>query len=397
MKRRLIPLAAVLIAMAMLFAGGCGSGEGGAAAQSAEKKDEHAKGEGEHKDEGLIKLSHAELSRAGVKVETVAEEQLADTFTVSATVEANPERLAHVLPRVPGRIVSVGAKLGDRVKQGQTLAVLDSIEVAEAQSAYAQATAEASVAKAAFERAERLHGEQIIAGKDYLRARGDYEKTRALLQGAGDKLMALGVAPGSAKERTGSTPVVAPLAGTVTERKAVLGELAKPDEALFVIADLSRVWLTANIGESQLGQVRPGSIARARVTAYPDQLFVGKVNLVGAALDKETRTAKAIIELDNAKGLLRPFMFATVAIETGRSGKVLALPQSAVTLVQGLPTVFVEEAAGFEARPVELGERSGGKVVVKSGIKPGELVATEGVYALKARLLKSQIGEGHAH
>jgi cobalt-zinc-cadmium efflux system membrane fusion protein len=121
------------------------------------------------------------------------------------------------------------------------------------------------------------------------------------------------------------------------------------------------------------------------------------VNLIGAALDKETRTARAIIELDNAKGLLRPFMFATVQIDSGRSRKLLALPESAVTLVQGQPTVFVEEAEGFEARPVELGERSGGKVSVKSGIKPGELVVTEGVYALKARLLKSQIGEGHAH
>jgi len=386
---RWMPAAAILMTLALLFAGGCGRGEGRHAGE--------AKAGDEHKDEGLIRLSDEELARAGVKVTRAGEEEFAEALTVTATVEANPERVAHVLPRVPGRVLNVGAKLGDRVKQGQTLAVLDSIEVAEAQSAYAQVSADAAAAKAGFERAERLHGEQIIPAKEHQRARAEHEKTRAALQGAADRLKALGVHPGSATEGMGAMPVAAPLAGTVTERKAVLGELAKPDEALFVIADLSKVWLSAHIAENQLGKVSTGAKARARLTAYPDQVFEGKVNLLGAALDKETRTAKAIIELDNAKGLLRPFMFATVQIETGRSRKLLALPESAVTLVQGVPTVFVEEAAGFEARPVELGERSGGKVTVKSGIKPGDLVVIEGVYTLKARLLKSQIGEGHAH
>ena len=90
-------------------------------------------------------------------------------------------------------------------------------------------------------------------------------------------------------------------------------------------------------------------------------------------------------------------MFAAASIQGGRTATVLAVPEAAVTLIQGLPTVFVEEAAGFEARSVELGERSGGNIVIKAGLKAGELVVVEGVYALKARKLKSQIGEGHAH
>ncbi|HEX7073702.1 MAG TPA: efflux RND transporter periplasmic adaptor subunit, partial [Hyphomicrobiaceae bacterium] len=287
----------------------------------------------------------------------------------------------------------------DSVKQGQTLATLESIEAGEAYAAYRQALAEANVAKSAYERAERLHKEQIIPGKEYQRARGEYEKTQATIEAAAAKLRMLGIEPAEAgKEAAASTfPVKAPLSGTVIERKAVLGELAKTDEALFVVADLSRVWLIANIGEADLGRVRTGSVARARIPSQPNEVFQGKVNHLSSVLDKETRTASAIIELDNSKGLLRPQMFATVEIESGAARKVLAVPESAVTLVQGLPTVFVEEAAGFEARPVELGDRSGGSVVLKSGVKPGELVATEGIYALKARLLKSQIGEGHAH
>lgn len=391
------PIAAAFIALA-LAAAGCGGPDKPAEAQGkvAEKKDEHAQRGEEHKDEGLIKLSDEELSRAGVKVASAAEEQLAATLTVTGTVGANPERLAHVLPRFPGRVMSVAAKLGDRVKRGQVLAVLDSIEAGEAQSAYAQAAADAAVAKSAFERAERLHADQIIPAKEYQRARAEYEKTRAQLRAAEDRLRALRVTPGG-KEQLGAIPILSPLNGTVIERKAVLGELARPDEALFVVADLSQVWAEANIAESQLGHVRPGARARVRLTAYPERVFEGRVRHVAAVLDKETRTAKAIVELANSEGLLRPLMFANVVIETGRGEKVLAVPESAVTLVQGIPNVFVEEAGGFEARPVELAERSGGKVVIKSGVKPGELVVTEGTYALKARLLKSQISEGHAH
>ena len=392
--------AAIWLAAALLLAGGCGSKEGDATSHKAAKEDMHAKDkEAGHKDEGLVKLSDEEASRAGVKTEALSEQQLAATLSVTATVQANRERIAHVLPRIPGRITSVTAKLGDSVRQGQVLAVLDSIEAGEAYSAYVQALAEANVAKAAYERAERLHADQIIPGKEYQRAKGEYQKTQALVQGAAGKLRMLGMPPGggSKADAHSSFPLTAPLGGTVIERTAVLGELAKTDQALFVVADLARVWLEANIGEADLARVRVGASARARIAGRPDDVFEGKVRIVGSVLEKETRTAKAVIELDNTKGYLRPQMFASVTIETGTAQKVLALPESAVTLVQGLPTVFVEEAAGFEARPVELGARSEGKVVIKSGVAAGDLVVTQGVYALKARLLKSQIGEGHSH
>lgn len=397
MKRIATAAAGLLAALALSLASGCGGNDDHA---KGGKKDEHAAGKEEgHKDDDLIKLSDEEASRAGVKTETLEEQQLADTVTVTGTIEPNRERIAHVLPRVPGRIVNVTAKLGDKVNQGQTLATIESIEVGEAFSAYAQAAAEADVAARAFERAERLHNEQIIAGKEYQRARAEFEKTRAQAQAAADKLKMLGVTPGTGERATAVSrfPVTSPLVGAVIDRKAVLGELASAEEPLFTVADLSTVWAEASIGEAQLGRVRPGAIAKVRLSAYPDQVFQGKVGHVSAVLDKETRTAKAIVALENPKGLLKPSMFASISIETGNARKVLALPESAVTLVQGLPNVFIEQAGGFEARPVELGERSDGSIIVKSGLKPGELVVTEGTYALKARLLKSQISSGHGH
>lgn len=389
---------AVLVAIAVL-AGGCGGSDDEKAAKAG-KKDEQAAGKEEgHKDEGLIKLSDEEASRAGVKTQSIDEQQLADTVTVTGTIEPNRERIASVVPRLQGRIVNVTAKLGDSVKQGQTLATIESIEGGEAFAAYEQAMAEANVAATAFERAERLHKEQIIAGKDYQRARAEFEKTRAQARAAGDKLRMLGVTPGAAGKMSAVSrfPVTAPLAGAIIERKAVLGELSSAEEPLFIVADLSTVWVEASIAETQLGRVRSGALAKVRISAYPDQVFEGKVGHVSAVLDKETRTARAIVALENSKGLLKPSMFASLSIATGNTRKLLALPESAVTLVQGLPNVFIEQAGGFEVRPVELGERSDGGIVVKAGLKSGELVVTEGTYALKARLLKSQISSGHGH
>lgn len=399
MKSKLRRLAAAGLGVAMILAAGCGPGDGASSAKGSGKKDEQAQGKeaGRHR-EGLIELSGEERSRAGLKTEVLQPQPLADTVEVTATVGPNRERVASVLPRLPGRIASIGVKLGDRVKQGQALAVVESIEAGEAHSAYAQARAETAVAKTAFERAERLKAGQIVPEKEYQRARGEYQRSLAQLQAAANKLKQLGVSPQQDGKPTGAFtfPVLAPLAGTVIERKAVLGELARTDQSLFVVADLSRVWVEANIREAELGRVRVGAAAKARVSAFPDRVFEGRVNYIGAALDRETRTAPAIIELDNRDGLLRSQMFAAVAIDAGLAREVLALPESAVTLVQGLATVFVEEQPGaFEARPLELAGRAGGKVIVKSGVKPGERVVTEGTYALKARLLRSQIGDSH--
>lgn len=382
----------IALTLAAFLLAACGAEQPATPAKGdakAAKADEHA-------GENLIKLSEEELKRAGVRVEALEESELTGELTLTATVQPNQDALAHVAPRVPGRIVAVYAKLGDRVRGGQPLVLLDSLEVGEAHSAYLQAASEARLAAAAFERAEKLHAEQVMPTKDWQRARFEHEKTRAQLAAATDKLRMLGVAPKG--DRAASTfPVAAPISGTITDKHAVLGELAKPDESLYTVADLSTLWIEANVAEKDLSAVKPGAAAKVSVAAWPGEAFNGRVGYVGATLDKETRTVLARIEVANRDGRLKPEMFATVVLPKGSAKKSLAVPESAVTLIQGLPTVFVEEGQGFEARPVELGERAGGRVAVKSGLKPGELVAVEGVYALKARALKSQIGSGHAH
>jgi cobalt-zinc-cadmium efflux system membrane fusion protein len=385
-------IAATLIALSLAVTG-CGNTETAKPAEkAAAKKDEH-------RDEGLLKVSAEEIQRAGIRSEALEAAEVRDELVVTATVKPNQDAVVRIAPRVPGRLVQAPAHLGDAVKAGQVLAVLDSIEVGEAHSAYLLAATESKLAATAFERAERLHADQIIATKDYQRARAEHDKTRAQLVSATDKLRMLGIAPrGVPGESAVSTfPLISPIAGVVIEKKARIGELAKPDEPVFTIANLSVLWIEADIVEKDLARVRRGAEARVSVTAYPNEVFAGKVTYVGAMMDKETRTVRARIEVPNPKGELKPEMFATASIATDSVRKVLAIPESAVTLIQGLPTVYVEEGEGFEARSIEIAERVGGRVIVKSGIKAGELVVVGGVYALKARQLKSQIGEGHAH
>jgi cobalt-zinc-cadmium efflux system membrane fusion protein len=373
-----------------------------AAAKAGEKQGEHS--EAGHGDADQLKLTAEAIEAAGIKTEEIAEVEIVDQLIVTATIRPNQDRITHVSPRVSGRIVTVQAKLGDPVKAGQALAVLDSLEVGEAHSAYLQARTQHTVAKADFERAEKLHGDQIIAQKDHLRAHAEYEKAKASFAAAGDKLRMLGVnaTPADDGRAVSTFPLSTPFAGTVIEKHAILGELAQPDKSIFTVADLSRLWIEANLFEKDLGRVKTGADAVVTVDAYPGEAFQGKLTYIAAVVDKESRTVQARVEVANPGGRLKPEMFATAAISTsgtrGTNGggvKALLLPQEAVVLMQGQPTAFVAEEGGFEPRPVELGDKLRGKVVIKSGIKSGEKVVTAGTYALKARLLKSQIGDSH--
>lgn len=408
-----ITLGCVTLAAAIAI-GGCGKESASAKAKTdshageaktagkAPAKDEHGHGAGEkegaHAEEGgVVKLTEAEIKDAGIRTEPVSVQPIRAQFSVSATIQPNRDRFAHVAPRVPGRILSVPAKAGDNVKAGQVLAQLDSVEMGEAHSAYLQAASHESLARADFERADRLFKEQVVPEKEHLRARSEFEKARAAAQAAADKLRMMGVPATRSGAAQSSFPVVAPFAGTITEKDAVIGELAQPDKSLFTVADLSTVWIEANLNERDLARVTTGASAEVTVQAYPAERFRGKVVYVSGSVDKESRTIRARIEVPNPGGKLKPEMFATARIEAETLGKGITVPAEAISLVDGKKVVFVQEIDGFESREVDMGEDIGGRQVVKAGLHEGDKVVTAGAYAIKARLQKSKIGHGHAH
>ena len=380
-------LAAASLLLVLALAG-CG---GGAKDEHAgEKKEEHSDAEAE------LTLTSEEAARAGIKVEEVKPQVLGETLTVTATIRPDADRLAHVAARIEGRITSVPAKLGDKVRAGQALATLDSVAVGEAHAAWVEAQAELGIAEADFKRAESLNAEEIIPRKDFLRAKADRDKAAAAVRASADRLRLLGGSPNASGAGVSAFAVTAPFAGTVIEKKATLGELASPSEPLFSVADLSRVWIQADLPESALAKVRVGADAKVTVPAYPNEVFSGRVGHIGASLDKDTRTVAARIEVANADGRLKPEMFATATLEVaGDKREAISLPDAAIVLMDGKPTVFVYAQGAYEAVQVEPGERVGGRTVLKSGLMAGDQVVTSGTYALKARKLKSQLGHGH--
>jgi cobalt-zinc-cadmium efflux system membrane fusion protein len=372
----------------------CGGGKPAERKTPTEAK-EAAKTEG-GKEAGGQKLSAEEAQRAGLKVETLAQQAFADAITVTATIRPNQDRIARVAPRVEGRIVQVTANLGAQVKAGQALAMLDSLAIGEAQSALLQAQSSQRVAQADFKRAESLVADEIIPQRDFLRAKAELEKASGELRSAQNRLRLLGGSARSDGAANSTFALTSPLAGTVIQKKAIVGELGTPSDALFTVADLSKVWIEANLTEDTLSKVRVGSAATVTVTAYPGERFAGRVTYLASLLDKDSRTVPARIEVENKDGRLKPEMFATATIETnGAKREVLSVPDAAILLLQGQPTIFVQEHGGYEPRAIEPGDKLSGRTVIKSGVAAGEKVVTAGAYALKARLLKSQIGDAH--
>jgi cobalt-zinc-cadmium efflux system membrane fusion protein len=395
---------ALLIA-AVVAVSACGDDHGHDKKGAGKKAEEaHAHKEGDKHDEhgagaGGLKLSDNEINAAGIQVAEVTEAEVNDAVNVAAVVRPHPSRVARVAPRVPGRVVTMRAALGDRVGRGQTLAVLDSLELGEARGAYQQARAELSIAQANYDRIEKLVAEEIIASKEKLRAQADLEKARAAERASRGRVQMLGGSAAQGDAFGVSTfAVIAPFAGVVIEQNdAAVGAMAQPDKPLFTVADLSVVSVEGSLHEQDLGRVTPGAIAEVKVTAFPDATFKGKVDHISAVMDKETRTIPVRIQVSNPDGRLRPEMFATAAIPTSRKARVITLPNDAVVLMQGVTTVFVEGQHGFEPRVVQTGDRTASGVTIKSGLKPGDMAVVAGAYALKARSMKSQIGSGHAH
>jgi cobalt-zinc-cadmium efflux system membrane fusion protein len=396
----------LLAVVASLALAGCGKGseQGGekAAAEkpAAEKQAKGGQGEKKEKDHGKgggVELSAEEEKAAGIKTEKVSLTSAGGEIAVTGTIQPNLDRLAQVGPRVPGRVVRVQASLGDRVAGGQPLAVLDSIEVGEARSALAQAEADTRVAEAAFKRAESLRADNVVPEKEYLRARGDLEKSRAAVAASRDKVKMLGV--GATREGDGASyfSIAAPFAGTVIEKTAVPGALAEPAKPLFTVADLSTVWIEASVYEKDLPRLVRGAAATVTVAAWPGAPATGRLTYISSLMDRETRTVKARVEVPNRDGRLRPGMFANVAIVVPGSatGNVIVIPEDAMVLMEGKPTVFVRGEHGFEPKTVTPGERRVGRVEIKDGIKPGEEVVMAGAYELKSKLQKSQLGDSH--
>ena len=374
-----------------------GAGHENGKAEAEQKGSGHKHGEGEES-EGLVKLTAEQTKLVELKTATVKSAPISVDLIINAEVTANQDKIGQVLAKTSGAISSVQKHLGDRVKAGETLVVIASRELAEAEATYTKAKAKADFAKAQLAREETLRKQKVTSEQDYQSARESGNESNAELAAAEQKLKLLESnhtnTPEHKNQQSAGVPVTAPFDGTIIEKKVALGDQVTDQSALFKIADLDTVWVIANVFEKDLEHVAVGQAASVSVRAHPDKVFEGPVTWVAAVLDEKTRTMQARIEIENKDGHLKPGSFATVTLKVVTKADGLSVPPSAIQRQKSDSIVFVQTADGvYKRREVKIGDTSHDAVEVLEGLKAGEIVVTNGSFILKSELEKSSFAE----
>jgi membrane fusion protein, heavy metal efflux system len=359
------------------------------------------KGHDEHGEPGSVKMGVEVQRQNGVQLAAAAKLQLGGIIPATGLVEANADRIAHVSPRISGKVVTVKASLGDSVSAGQALATLDSVELGEALNRYRQSRTRFSLAQSSMERIKALVDKKIAARKEILQAETELRMAQTELNSDQERLSLYGVSSADLKDEHSKKPLLpvrSPIAGVITEKHAIVGELSDPSKSLFTVADLSSVWVMVDINEKDLAKVHKGQAASVRVGSFPDLKLKGRITHIADLVNEATRTVKARIEVANPGRKLKPEMFASVELTLpADSPAVLAVPEEAVQELAGSRVLFVSEREGeFEVRKVTLGRSVGGRAEVLSGLKEGERYAVKGSFLLKSELQKGELGE-HGH
>ncbi len=358
---------------------------------------EHKEGaQGEHKEgEGVVKVSPEAIQKNDIRVDKAVAGRLGGGVEAPAEVTFFPDKVAHVTLLVPGRITAVKASLGDKVKRGDTLATVESAELSEAQGASAQASAALDIAKKSFDRQKELKTAGIGAQRNYDEAEAAVRRAEADVSAAAQRQRVYGGGGGG-----GSVVVKAPIDGEIVERHATIGEVVDPKEPLFVVADLSQVAIQGRVYEKDVAAVDLGASARLTLQAYPGRTWEGKLDYVSPHLDERTRTTAVRMALDNTERKLKPGLFGNITImgkDDAPNGALV--PASAVQRTKEGDIVFVpgDEPGEFKAVPVAVGTKRDGQAEIVSGLNPGDSVVVSGAFVLKSELMKSELGEGHAH
>jgi len=332
-----------------------------------------------------------------LKVEAVGSKVLQDSLRVPARIELNQQRVARIGASVTGRVTEINAVLGQKVKKGERLALLNSTELGQAQSDYLKAISQVNLRQLAVERARRLFQSDVIAEAELLDREGILAEAEIDLRTAEDQLRVMGMSEADLKQLASQrrihsfSPVIAGIAGTVIARDITLGQVVQPADALYTVADLSQVWLSAEVPELQAEWVHGGDQADAEIPALPDQTVHGRIIYVSDVVNPETRTITVRMEVANPDRDLKPQMLANLLIRK-TAEKVLIINDGAVVREDDRDYVFIEKTPKtFELRAVQLAEAEGHNRPVVSGLKPGERIVVDGAFHLNNERLRKEL------
>jgi len=359
--------------------------------------EEEGEGEGESISD-RVEVGKSALDNLELQYAKAEERELSPSLELPAEIVPIADRYATVGPRVSGRVVEVKVNVGDMVKRGDPLVVLESEAVGRARADLIAANARADVARRTAERQRRLLDDKVTSKRAVEEAEGALSVADADVQAAKTRLRTFGLPTSvSTKGNPARVVLTSPLSGTVVARSVHVGIWVEPSDTLVEVVDLSELWVLASVYENEMRNVEEGQPVHVEVRAYPGEVFKGAIDRVDPRLDEKNRSAQVRVVLPNPEHRLRPGMFATARIQ-GVHGhaprRLLVVPWASVQQVDGHPAVFVKVEDGvFELRRIHTGERAGELVEILNGLAAGDEVVAEGSFLLKGQLLRSTLGE----
>lgn len=326
--------------------------------------------------QGLLTVPEASPLRSRLVIQTVGADAAARMIDLPAAVEADPARVANILTPLSGRVAALKVALGQRVKRGQVLAVIASGDLAQAYDDDDKARDAFDLAAKALERARGVREAGGAANKDLEAAQSAYNQAAAEQTRARARLKSLN---GAEAGRTRELVLTAPQAGVVTTLSIASGvQVSDPTAVLMTVTNIDRVFVTANVAESDVGRIGLGAAADITLTAFPGQTLHGRVAEVNAVVEPDTRRQKVRIAMPNADGRLMPNMYAEVRIAAPSTGGVF-VPQSALLMNNDTTSVLVEVRPWvFQRRAVQIGDETEAAARVQSGLAAGERVVVKG-------------------
>jgi cobalt-zinc-cadmium efflux system membrane fusion protein len=358
-----------------------------------------------------VRASRELQKKWGIDVAQATRATVSGSITIPGVLSLDPQHTAQITSLLDGKVVFVGAQVGDDVRQNQVLVTVHAPALAQAKTVYLQTGARLEFARREFERAEILLKQEAIDQKEHLRRRTEFENASIEFAVAESNLHSYGLDQAAVEDllrqarrpNNGTTAMddlaepylklTAPIAGHVVERDVIIGQHIEPQKMLLTVSDLSTLWALLDARETDLPHVVRGREVRITTSLYPDRVWQGRVDHVGDIVDEKTRTVKIRVVVRNDGRLLKPNMYIQGELPDAISARdVLTLPQEAIQTIGGESVVFVREGADkFVARPVEVGDRVGARRAVLRGLDGSEVVAVAGVFNLKAELLKSTL------
>lgn len=352
----------------------------------------------------IVQVTDDQIKRFGIACQEAVPGGVDAWIRAPGQIQINQERMAHVVPHVKGMVHQVRANIGQQVKSGQVLAVIESHDLADAKVELLNALERQELARTQFEREDRLFRQKITSEDDYLSSKQAFAKARIEHRAARQKLLALGLTKqavdGLAEQPEDALTeysVIAPFDGTIIQKHIVLGEVVDDSSEIFVIADLSTVWVDLDVNQKDIESVRIDQHCEVfqgnnKIPARSQVIYVGHV------LNPTTRTAVVRMELDNSEGRYRPGTFVTGKICIQSHDKGVVVPASAIQIVNDEQCVFVKTAEGFALRYVTIAHKDTDYAEITAGVDEGEQVVTINAFHLKAELTKQAVsGHGHVH